>query len=76
MDLEEWPVYTNYLEDIKFLKKSFHNSNIIHIRKMYNLMTDILACSAKNLLSFVVHIDVELPVWFMESSDDDKKKKL
>lgn len=37
-------------------------------------MTDILACSAKNLLSFVVHIDVELPVWFMESSDDDKKR--
>ena len=64
---EEWPAFANYLEDIKFLQGSFLNSEIIHVPQTENKRTDSLARSVRQLLSFVVHMDAELPGWFTES---------
>ena len=59
---EELPAFASYLEDIKILKESFNNSNIIHVHRTHNTQTDCLARSARKQLSFVVHMDAELPV--------------
>ena len=64
---EEWPAFASYLEDIKFLKRSFNNSEIIHIPRTQNSKADSLARSARKQPSFVVHMDAELPGWFAES---------
>ena len=63
---ENWPAFDNYLEDIKLLKRSFLNSEIVHVPQTENQKADSLARSARKQPSFVVHIDVELPVWFTE----------
>ena len=64
---EEWPAFKSYLEDIKFLRKSFINSDIIHVLRTANLKADSLSRSARNQPSFVVYMDAELPLWFTES---------
>ena len=65
---EEWPAFESYLEDIKLLKGSFLNSDIVHVPRTANLRADSLARSARKQLSFVVHMDAELPIWFTEST--------
>ena len=64
---EEWPVFRNYLEDIRTLQGSFISSEIIHVRRMKNLRTDNLVHSARKQSSFVIYMDVELSFWFSES---------
>ncbi|WZZ78706.1 hypothetical protein YC2023_099278 [Brassica napus] len=64
---KEWPAFESYLEDIKLLRRSFLNSDIIHVPRTENLRADSLARSARNQPSFVVHIDAKLPIWFTES---------
>ncbi|KAL0715042.1 hypothetical protein Bca4012_022021 [Brassica carinata] len=66
-ELEEWPTFANYLEDIKILRGNFNHSEIIHIPRTQNLKADSLAHSAGKQSFFVVHMDAELPVWFAES---------
>lgn len=61
---EEWPAFASYLDDIKILKRSFSNSEIIHIPRTQNLKADSLARSAKKQSSFVVHMNTKYPVWF------------
>ena len=65
---EEWPAFESYLEDIKRLRRSFFNSEIIHVPRTANLKADNLARSARKQPSSVVHMDVELPLWFTEST--------
>ena len=60
--------FASYLEDIKVLKRSFNNSEIIHILRTQNLKADSLARSVRKQPSFVVHMDAELPGWFAEST--------
>ncbi|KAL0668414.1 hypothetical protein Bca4012_031118 [Brassica carinata] len=64
---EEWSAFESYLEDIKLLRSSFLNLDIIHVPRTVNLKADSLARSARNQPSFVVHMDAELPLWFTES---------
>ena len=64
---EEWPVFEGYLEDIKLIRRSFLNSEIIHVSRMANLKADSLARSARKQPSFVIHMDAELPLWFTET---------
>ena len=59
---EEWSAFESYLEDIKLLRRSFLNSEIIHLTRTANLKADSLACSAGKQPSFVVHMDAELPI--------------
>ena len=65
---EEWPAFESYLEDIMLLRKSFTNSDIVHVPRTENIKADRLARSAWNQPSFVVHMDAELPHWFTEST--------
>ncbi|CAG7861115.1 unnamed protein product [Brassica rapa] len=58
----------SYLEDIKLLRRSFLNSDIIHVPRTENQRADSLARSARKQPSFVVHMDAELPIWFTEST--------
>ena len=60
---EEWPVFANYLEDLKALKESFLHSEIIYVPRTQNTKTDGLA---RKQSSFIVHMDQDLPVWFTE----------
>ena len=46
-ELEQWPVFESYLEDIKMLKISFLSSEIIHVPRMENLKANSLARSAR-----------------------------
>ena len=64
---EEWPAFESYLEDIKLLRRSFTNSEVIHVSRTDNKMADRLARSARIQPSFVIHMDTELPPWFTES---------
>ena len=64
---EEWPAFESYLEDIKLLRRSFINSDVVHVPRTENLRADSLARSARKQPSFVVHMDAELPIWFTES---------
>ena len=76
---EEWPTFEIYLEDIKFLRRSFLNSDIkllrrsflnsdiVHVPRTENLRVGSLARSARKQPSFVVHMDAELPIWFTKS---------
>ena len=64
---EERPAFESYLEDIKLLRRSFTNSEVIHVSRTDNKMADRLARSARIQLSFVIHMDTELPPWFTES---------
>ena len=64
---EEWPAFESYLEDIRLLKRSFHNSDIVQVPWTENLRANSLARSARKQTSFVVHMDAELPIWFTES---------
>ena len=66
-ELEEWSAFASYLKDSKIMKGSFHNSDIIYVSRTHNSRADSLARSAKKQLSFVVHMDAELPVWFVDS---------
>lgn len=61
---EEWPVFESYLEDIKLLRRSFFNSDIVHVPRTENLHADSFARSARKQPSFVVHMDAELAIWF------------
>ena len=63
----EWPAFKSYLEDIKLLKGSFLNSDIVHVPRTANLRADSLARSARKQSFFVVHMDAKLPIWFTES---------
>lgn len=65
---EKWPAFESYLEDIKLLKKSFFNSDIVYVPRTVNLKADSLARSARHQPSFVVHIDAKLPIWFTKST--------
>jgi len=65
---EEWASFGSYQKDIKLLKKSFFNSDIVHVPRTENLRADSLARSARKQPSFVVHMDAELPIWFTEST--------
>ena len=65
---EEWPTFESYLRDIKFLQRSFLNSDIVHVPRTENLRADSLARSARKQPSFIVHMDAELPIWFTEST--------
>ncbi|CAG7892739.1 unnamed protein product, partial [Brassica rapa] len=60
--------FESYLEDIKLLKRSFLNLDIVHVPRTENIRADNLAHSARKQPSFVVHIDTELPIWFIEST--------
>ena len=62
----EEPAFESYLEDIKLLKRSFLNLDIVHVPWTENLRMDSLARSVRNQLSFVVHMDAELSIWFTE----------
>uniref|UniRef100_A0A0D2ZQW6 RNase H type-1 domain-containing protein n=1 Tax=Brassica oleracea var. oleracea TaxID=109376 RepID=A0A0D2ZQW6_BRAOL len=55
------------LQNIKILRRSFLNSDIIHVPRTENQRADRLARSARKQPSFVVHMDAELPIWFTES---------
>ena len=63
---EEWPAFESYLEDIKFLRRSFTNSEIVHVPRTENINADRLARSARKQPSFIVHMNAELPPWFTE----------
>ncbi|KAF2610314.1 hypothetical protein F2Q70_00012506 [Brassica cretica] len=63
-----------YLEDITILKRSFHSSEIIHIPRTQNSKADSLARSARKQLSLVVHMDAELPMWYMPNSTRSNKE--
>ena len=54
---EEWSAFDNYQEDIKLLKRSFLNSEIVHVPQTENQKADSLARSARKQPSFVVHMD-------------------
>ena len=54
---EEWPVFGSYLEDIKLLRRSFFNSDIVHVPRTENQRAISLAHSARKQPSFVVHMD-------------------
>ena len=64
---EECPTFESYLEDIKLLRRSFVNSDIVHVPRTENTRADSLARSARQQPSFVVYMDSELPPWFTES---------
>ena len=64
---EEWPAFEMYLVDIKILKASFLNSEIINVPRTENSRADNLARNVRKQLSSIVHMDAELPVWFAES---------
>ena len=57
---EEWPVFANYLEDIKTLKEGFTRSEIIYVPMTQNSRADSLARSVRKQPSFVVHMDQDL----------------
>ena len=65
---EEWHAFGTYMEDIKLLRRSFLNSDIVHVSRMVNQKADCLARSARHQPSFVVHMDADLPIWFIEST--------
>nr|VDC90709.1 unnamed protein product [Brassica rapa] len=65
---EEWPTFESYLKDITVLQRSFYNSEIVHVPRTENKKADSLARSARKQSSFIVHMDAELLVWFIESS--------
>ena len=65
---EEWPAFESYLKDIKLLRRSFTNSDIVHVPRTENIKADRLARNARKQPSFVVHTDAELPHWFTEST--------
>uniref|UniRef100_A0A0D3CNU4 RNase H type-1 domain-containing protein n=1 Tax=Brassica oleracea var. oleracea TaxID=109376 RepID=A0A0D3CNU4_BRAOL len=67
-ELDEWPAFESYLEDIKFLRRSFTNSDIVHVPRTENIKADRLAHIARKQPSFVVHMDAELSLWFTEST--------
>uniref|UniRef100_A0A0D3ALE5 RNase H type-1 domain-containing protein n=1 Tax=Brassica oleracea var. oleracea TaxID=109376 RepID=A0A0D3ALE5_BRAOL len=48
--------------------QSFVNSEIVHVPRTENKRADSLARNARQQLSFVVHMDVDLPPWFIEST--------
>ena len=64
---EEWPAFASYLEDIKVLKESFLQSEIVHVPRTQNSKADSLAHSARKQPSFVVHMDQYTLIWFTES---------
>ena len=64
LEPEELPAFESYPEDIKLLRRSFHNSDIIYVSRMENLRADSLARSARKQPSLVVYMDAELPIWF------------
>ena len=63
---EELSAFVNYLEDINVLKKSFLNSEIIHVPRMQNSKADSLARTVRKHTSFAIYMDAELPIWSTE----------
>ena len=61
---EKWTAFANYLEDIKVMKESFLQSEIIYVSRTQNTKTDSLARSVKKQPFFVVHMAQDLPIWF------------
>ena len=49
------------------MKGSLFRSKIIYVPMTQNSKADSLAHSVRKQLSFVVHMDADLPVWFTES---------
>ena len=66
-EIDEWPAFAVYLEDIKTLKESFISSELIHVSRTLNSKADSLAYSVRKQPYFVVHMDGELSFWFTES---------
>ena len=66
-ELDEWPAFASYLDDVKVLKESFSRSEIVHVPRTQNTKVDSLARSVRKQPSIVVHMDRHLPVWFTES---------
>ena len=64
---EEWPAFESYLEDIKLFRQIFVNSEIVHVPRTENKRADSLARSARQQPSFVIHMNSELPSWFIGS---------
>ena len=56
-ETEELSAFASYLEDIKVLKKSFHNSELIHVPWTQNSRVDSLARSKRKQSSIVIHMD-------------------
>ncbi|WZZ07561.1 hypothetical protein YC2023_093482 [Brassica napus] len=65
--LSGFDAFESYLEDIKLLRRSFVNSDIVHVPRTENTRADSLARSARQQPAFVVHMDSELPLWFTGS---------
>ena len=63
---EELPIFTSYLEDLKILKESFLRSKIIYVPRTQNTKAYSLAHSVRKQMSFVVHMDADLPMWFTD----------
>lgn len=61
---KKWPAFASYLDDTKNPQASFLSSKIIYVPRMQNLKTDCLAQIVRKQMSFVVHMDAELQVWF------------
>ena len=57
---DEWPAFASYLEDIKFLKRSFISSELIHTPHTHNSKVNSLAHNTKKQSSFIVLMDAEL----------------
>ena len=64
---EEWPAFASYLENIKSLRASFLQSEIVHVPRAHNTKADSLGRSVRIQPSFVVHMDQYFPAWFIES---------
>ena len=65
---DEWPPFESYLKTIKLLRKSFTNSDMVHVPRTENIKADRLARSVRKQPSFVIHMDAELPPSFTEST--------
>lgn len=58
-ELEEWPDFTTYLEEIQRLMKNFKTFEIKHIPHTQKNGTDNFAHNDRNQLSYFVHIYTE-----------------
>ena len=59
--------FASYLEDIKSLRASFLQSEIVHVPRAQNTKADRLARSVRIQPSLIVHMDQYLLLWFTES---------
>ncbi|KAL0685682.1 hypothetical protein Bca4012_052530 [Brassica carinata] len=55
------------VSDIKLLRRSFVNSDIVHVPRTENTRADSLARSVRQQPAFVIHMNSELSSWFTGS---------